>query len=163
MMTTAKFNFSIRPGPGINIGWRAYRSTTWKGTRHVEIRRAVAGKVPPRTEITVKLDFLGRGRGRRFHFRGAGQLTSTQSRKKPGRRKKRMGARIRLLRIAVSCSARRKGWEKNNVRDVVKGVAPRDRETRRKWRIDEIRDIGGNLLPEIYFPLHAPRLVCLVS
>lgn len=74
-----------------------------------------------------------------------------------------MGARIRLLRIVVSCSARRKGWEKNNVRDVVKGVAPRDRETRRKWKIDEIRDIGGNLLPEIYFPLHAPRLVCLVS
>lgn len=37
MMTTAKFNLSIRPGPGINIGWQAYRSTTWKGTRHVEI------------------------------------------------------------------------------------------------------------------------------
>ena len=42
------------------------------------------------------------------------------------------------------------GKESNSrANNVVKGVAPRDRETRRKWRIDGISDIGGNLLLEI--------------
>lgn len=130
-----------------------------------EEERERLAKVPPRTEITIKLDFLGRnvGRGRErgvfiFEARdgGRGQLTSKLPEKTRGEERVATRTGISILPLLVaSYSARREGWKKRwkqlscKQRDVVKGVAPRDRETRRNWRIDEISDIGGNLLPKI--------------
>lgn len=134
----------------------------------MEIRRAVAGKVPPRTEITVKLDFL-EGEGRAAFPFSRGRTVDERSVPEKTREEEETNGGAdspppdRCFLFRAEKGLGEGNSRANNVRDVIKGVAPRDRETRRKWRIDEIRDIGGNLLPEIYFPLHAPRLVCLVS
>lgn len=64
--------------------------------------RAVAGKVAPRTEITIKLDFLGRGRGGRF--RGEGWRGRTvDSLKKRGNKNERLREWGHGSRLAAPC------------------------------------------------------------